>query len=340
MKKLLSYYAIHGDWVSRAEIEQKLRQQKLLFGNFTGLFRTEPCDDVSSSGNFILGANIANDIYTRYDAMMDSNNLIITKNHLGNGGDSDGNEDLTLPIYEYTIKNPQSRPDRKLEDNSKLILVVTGLHGNEKSTVWGTLLLFEQLLAGWVSNDTLASVKSNVTFKIIPVANPGGYNANTRGNLRGVDLNRNFSHNWISGSDRGSAPYSERETVILTDWLNANAGADILLDYHNTGATYDASYLATENGDMQNVYASTIRRLTDIWKKHYSLENDNISYGWTERSTISGLVSEAYEVVGINHSAILEVAWDFGGARYNSTAIEVSVELLANYLLAMLHYTN
>ena len=82
-------------------------------------------------------------------------------------------------------------------------------------------------------NLMLDSLLSNFTFRIIPIANPGGYNANSRNNLRNVNINRNFSYGWINSSESVDAPYSEIETQIIHQWLLNNKNAFAYIDHHN-----------------------------------------------------------------------------------------------------------
>lgn len=308
-----------------------------LFGDFKKLYHTLPCDDVSSTASFNLHTSTINDIYTEYDNLVTNNPHSMSKNLLGYGSDLDGLEDNSLPIYEYSIFNPQNG-NRALQNNSPTILLLTGIHGEEKSSTWSALQFFKQLMSNWINDDSLSSIKGNVNFKIIPVLNPYGFNNNTRNNARNVNLNRNLSYKWNESNetDKGIAPYSELESIIVRDWLNGNNKANIFIDFHNTGESIDPSYLSTPNQTLKFIYGSVMRRLTDIWKSKYVLSMDNISYGWTTTSSIPGTANEGFHVVGIERSAVLEIAWDYNGVKYTKEVIERGVYLLANYILSML----
>jgi len=75
------------------------------------------------------------------------------------------------------------------------VLVVGCVHGDE--------------CVGISITRTLAAMSppANVDLWIVPNLNPDGYAADTRGNSRGVDLNRNFPYRWNAGR-RGSLTYS------------------------------------------------------------------------------------------------------------------------------------
>ena len=85
------------------------------------------------------------------------------------------------------------------------VLVVGCVHGNE--------------CAGIAILDRLRRLGSlpGVDLWLVPDANPDGRAAATRGNSRGVDLNRNFPRRWrpLGGVQySGTRPASERETRI------------------------------------------------------------------------------------------------------------------------------
>ena len=119
------------------------------------------------------------------------------------------------------------------------ILVVGGLHGDELTSV---ALVFRWL--SWMQ----AGEAAHYHWRVIPVANPDGLFAArpTRGNARGVDLNRNFSTpDWArdataywqhkTGSDPrrfpGRAPASEVETRWLEREL-AHFRPDAIVSVH------------------------------------------------------------------------------------------------------------
>jgi murein peptide amidase A len=100
------------------------------------------------------------------------------------------------PINAYELGDPGS---------ARKVLVVGCIHGNE--------------CAGIAILDRLRRLGplAGVDLWLVPDANPDGHAAGTRGNARGVDLNRNFPWRWrsLGGANyAGAGPSSERETRI------------------------------------------------------------------------------------------------------------------------------
>src|SRR5437868_8197147 len=90
------------------------------------------------------------------------------------------------------------------DPNGTRVLVVGCIHGNEPAGIAVTQRLARMTPAG-------------VDLWIVPVLNPDGRAANTRGNAHGVDLNRNFPLRWrpLSGVyASGPKPLSEPEARI------------------------------------------------------------------------------------------------------------------------------
>ncbi len=94
-----------------------------------------------------------------------------------------------------TLKGDPSAPAR--------VLVVGCVHGNEAAG----MRVARRLIAG--------APARNAALWVVPSLNPDGVAANTRGNARGVDLNRNFPFDWqpLDGLEySGRQPLSEPES--------------------------------------------------------------------------------------------------------------------------------
>ena len=100
--------------------------------------------------------------------------------------------------------NPDEGPRREAT------LLIGGIHGDEPATVF--------LLESFWRNYG-AALSSPVA--IISLANPDGFNRNSRYNARGVDINRNFGFNWHPESEEPPGPgaWSEPETCSLRNFI-------------------------------------------------------------------------------------------------------------------------
>ena len=105
------------------------------------------------------------------------------------------------------------------------VLVIGVIHGNEDDGV----AIVDELRA--------EPVPDGVELWIVESMNPDGQAAQQRGNANGVDLNRNFPHNWgpIGGPGdpqyAGTGPASEPETQAITN-LMTQLQPDITIWYH------------------------------------------------------------------------------------------------------------
>ena len=83
------------------------------------------------------------------------------------------------------------------------VLVVGAIHGDETAG----MRIARRLIA--------AGAPPRTELLVVPTINPDGVAAGTRGNTRGVDLNRNFPYRWrrLGGAEySGTVPLSEPET--------------------------------------------------------------------------------------------------------------------------------
>ncbi len=94
------------------------------------------------------------------------------------------------------------------------VLLVASIHGNE---IAGTPLL-RRLGAYLVEQPRLAQGRRVI---LVPVVNPDGVSMNRRGNLHGVDLNRNFpALNYSASGRHGAAALSEPESRALASLID------------------------------------------------------------------------------------------------------------------------
>ena len=105
------------------------------------------------------------------------------------------------------------------------IVIDANIHGDDTlgdgKDIGVALYYFLNDLCNSTENDVLSYIKTNINLSVIPIANPYGFNNNTRTNSRGVDLNRNFPVFWDSSVGEGVTPLSENETKnIKTHFKN------------------------------------------------------------------------------------------------------------------------
>lgn len=323
-----------------------------LYGNFGDLYETPELEDVSSGAAFDLAESTSAQIYALYDALMAEHPESITRNLLGyaTAGDGtaavgDATADAAYPIYEYVIKPRASALYNGTTFASKpVILLCGGLHaGTEKAAVWA---IWQMVKAMFDSSDkALRTIRGNAVLKIVPIANPRGYDAQTRTNARNVNLNRNFGYNWANGSNdststeyRGEASYSEMETQVLTQWLNDNSNALLCIDFHNSFATNENAWVCSRDERTYRLLAPYSAVMSDYLCARYGIETEkNLFRSFDERH--AGLADEC-RLVGIGRHCCLEFNVyfydDAHGMKYNAHSIQLGVDVLANFILATL----
>ena len=109
----------------------------------------------------------------------------------------------------------EGRPIECLEfgQGEDVVLIMASIHGNEGA---GTPLV--RRLADQISRQP--EYVQNRKLVLLPVANPDGLARGSRGNARGVDLNRNFpAGNYKSAGSHGSSALSEPESKAIQQVL-------------------------------------------------------------------------------------------------------------------------
>lgn len=121
-------------------------------------------------------------------------------------------------------------------------ILTANLHGyNSDSRTAGLCLYYflYDIRNNYKADSVLNWIFYNVEFVFIPVANPYGWETGNRYNSNNVNINRNFSYNYPSGSSHtaeyGSAPFSEVETQYIKNLIDENTDAIGFIDLHCYG---------------------------------------------------------------------------------------------------------
>jgi murein peptide amidase A len=109
------------------------------------------------------------------------------------------------------------------------VYLIGGIHGNEPEG----LAAIEVIAADILANSSSASAS---TVRIVQDLNPDGTALATRGNARGIDLNRNWpTTNFVPRRQNGPAPLSEPETAAIHADLQDFA-PHLVLVFHSIAA--------------------------------------------------------------------------------------------------------
>ena len=104
---------------------------------------------------------------------------------------------------------------RRIGNGPRRVIWVGGIHGNEREGSVSTAELPSALAE-------IPGALERVTLTILEDVNPDGTAAGTRGNARGIDLNRNYpASNFLPGRAYGKRPLDQPEAKALHDLVRA-----------------------------------------------------------------------------------------------------------------------
>jgi hypothetical protein len=118
-----------------------------------------------------------------------------------------------------------------LEEDEPEFRILGNHHGNEYMSVEMGLLMLEYLTDNYGSDPQVTHLVDDMETWIIPMMNPDGRTAGTRGNAAGVDLNRDYGHMWNYDSP---GIFSQPETRIIREHGMKN-NFSISLSFHTSG---------------------------------------------------------------------------------------------------------
>lgn len=268
------------------------------------------------------------DVLAIYDTI--ENSPLVSKQILGYDG-------LNNPIYEYVIDKPLPHitnnvdyqpTDWTYERREKIkILINSGTHGDEKGAAYG-LALFIKDLVERTNDPALKFIRDNVTFKIIPVLNPSGYDAHSRYNHNNVDINRDY------------VAKTQLETQIVTSWVDDNLDAVACLDYHNSSRTV-SFWPARSQQIYHELFYAVINWVNDSWQEFDpTIKNPVGELVLTEQTVNLNTYSHNRGMFGITveggrHSSAIN---DGIISSHDALGVKYGNELLAATIMTLIRY--
>lgn len=294
--------------------------------------RPDGLESVAEGEPFSLIDSSHTDIYDILDDLVINHPEYVTSTILGE--DATGREIREYAFIPETPNNNTNLPFHRIK-----FCLVAGIHGYEQLSSWALAHFLKDLCENNEEKNFLRFLRWNVDLRVVPVANPWGYDNNARKNSNGVDLNRNFDANWQAHPNpeddyySGPSAASEVETQILQQWLDDNRDAVYVIDHHNIASGYPLAYVT--EAFSANVAMNVFRSLTRKWRKDHSEAPATGMFGrvsyFTARGTLAAYAGK------YTKATTIEAPWKmpYASEKYDKITVECAVDWYGNYLLAL-----
>lgn len=239
------------------------------------------------------------DAYHNYDELTEALTKIANQNpnlvKMFSIGKSTENRD----IWALRIGTDQSHASEKPG-----IIYMGGHHAREHLSVEMPLMFAEYLVTEFNKNNPrITSLLNTRDIHIIPIVNPDGsefdiadgrYKAWRKNRSRnsngtyGTDLNRNYGYQWGTGGSssnpssdtfKGTAPFSEPETVAIKNYIESNINISTLLSFHTYSQLilypWGHSYSSIENKRDLLVHETMAKKMAE-WNKYTPQQSSDL----------------------------------------------------------------
>jgi len=213
----------------------------------------------------------------------------------------------------------------------KRVWINGGQHAREWVGPSTVLYILEKLLTENTKDAVTTEILTKSQFVIVPLVNPDGYEyawtndrlwrknrRNNGANSFGVDLNRNWDIQWGGGGSsgdrnsdtyRGTAPFSEPESKVVSDYLKSNnlqKNIIAAIDFHSYSQLILRPYGYTNTNCPDEVRLKSLgaTMATEIQKK-YGLAYSNIKS--IELYVTTGTAGDWFYAIGIVPSYTFEL---------------------------------
>lgn len=162
--------------------------------------------------------------------------------------------DSASGLYDIIALELSANPD--VEENEPKIRIYGNIHGDEKSALMVPCAALDWILANYPTNPDAATLVDHAEIWFIPMGNPDGNANNSRYNIHGIDLNRNF---WGPAGNSDGDPFSEPETQAirdLTEVIGKRFNASI--SFHAGATVFNSvyNYISTATSDEPIFFSS------------------------------------------------------------------------------------
>ena len=285
---------------------------------------------------------VINDIDTN---IVSGNTDYVSKHSYGTSGRGE-----TLYYYRYKpyMGDADSGSTGVLATQPKMpkLLLITGMHGNEKSPVFGTYAFLRMVTKNHKDNKLFDFIRRNIEIIHIPVANPDGFNDNKRQTSEGIDPNTDFGtslwYHQATGSSKNhpDGPWSQPEIRALRDFVNSEKNITFALDYHNM--FFRDEYIAYATANEEELQKVTLRGMMkgarELQIKHsYMPQNPNHKFVYIQTSGRGVSTRWFYEqgIPAITLETIRSNEWTPAPHYdFEDSTIEISATVLAEVLKA------
>jgi hypothetical protein len=118
-----------------------------------------------------------------------------------------------------------------VEEAEGEIQILGNMHGNEKIGTEVSMYALNYLTNNYPSNPQVRNLVDNREIWFVPMPNPDGTTRNSRENVNGIDLNRDFGYMWDHWG-RSPSAFSQVEVKAVRNLVEAN-NLSISIDYHS-----------------------------------------------------------------------------------------------------------
>lgn len=198
------------------------------------------------------------------------------------------------PIEALEISNTL---DKGLKDGKPHVKIVGGIHGNEAVGRVVSMGVAEWLCEKYESDPTASAIVSGVHTWVLPGMNPDGFEAKTRWNANGVDLNRDFPDRFDDEGMTSNTLGRQPETVAIMGWTQDYPFVSSLV-FH--GGELVVSYPFDGTADGRTHYAKSPDDETFRYLAREYAENHRVLSSFRQRQFPGGITNGAawYPIYG------------------------------------------